>query len=367
MADAIAAPVAAETLRDFCIRVFRKLHMADEDARITADILIAADLRGVDSHGVAHLRRYAQGLSNGRIRPRPEVQVIHETPATARIDAGAGMGHPVSYHAMQKALDKAREFGTGFVTVRNSNHFGIAGYYAMMALDHDCIGMAMTNAGPAVVPTFGRQGMLGTNPIALAAPAGEEWPYVLDMATSVVPCGKLEIASRLDRPISPELAVDETGAPCSDPKRVLQNIGNRTGGGIHPLGGAGEELSGHKGYGLAMLVEIMCAGLSGAAFGYDVRGALTGGRTEPPNVGHFFGAWRVDAFRPVKEFGAALDGLERQLRNSPKAAGHDRIYIPGEKEWENHERRSRKGIPLNAKVRAELLAIGEELGVEVEL
>jgi len=347
--------------------VFEKLGVADEDARITADILISADLRGVDSHGMAHLRRYAQGLSNGRIQPRPEVQVIHETPVTARIDAGAGLGHPVSYRAMARAIDKANKFGAGFVAVRNSNHFGIAGYYAMMALDHDCIGMAMTNAGPIVVPTFGRHGALGTNPIALAAPAGEEWPYVLDMATSIVACGKLEIASRLGLPIPPGLAVDETGAPCNDPNRVMEHIRGMSGSGIQPLGGAGEEKGGHKGYGLALLVETMSAVLSGAACGLDVHRATTSDRTRPPNLGHFFGAWRVDAFRPLAEFKAAMDDLERQVRATPKATGENRIYIPGEKEWENQERRSREGIPLNAKVRADLLAVGEELGVEVSL
>ena len=182
--------ICADAVHEYCVRVFRKLDVAEEDAHITADVLVAADLRGVDSHGVARLRRYVHGLLNGKMLPHPDVQVIHETATTALIDDGAGLGQPISYRAMRKAIDKAQEFGTGFVTVRNSNHYGIAGHYAMMALDHDCIGISMTNAASSVVPAFGRKAMLGTNPVALAAPGGNERPYVLDMATSVVPeCG----------------------------------------------------------------------------------------------------------------------------------------------------------------------------------
>ena len=349
------------------MQVFHKLGVADEDARITTDVLLSADLRGVDSHGMARLCRYTDGLSSGRMQAHPEERVIHETETTALIDAGGGMGQPVSYRSMEIAITKAKEYGVGFATVRNSNHFGIAGYYAMMALDHDCIGISMTNAAPSLVPTFGRNAMLGTNPIAIAAPAGKQWPYVLDMATSVVPNGKLEIARRLNKPTPIGWTIDETGAPCTDPDRVLRNIESRAGGGTHPLGGSGEEQGGHKGYGMSLWVEIMCAVLSGSALSYGIQRRTADGPALPSDVGHFFGAWRVDAFRPAEEFAAAMDDLQQQLKDSPKAAGQERIYIAGEKEWENHERRSHEGIPLNAKVRTELLAIGEELGVEVEL
>jgi len=353
--------VNADVLKDFCVRVFRKLEVPEEDARITAEVLIAADLRGVDSHGVARLRRYVRGLSNGMMLPEPDVQVVNETPVTALIDAGGGLGQPVSFRAMERAIDKAKEFGAGFVTVRNSNHYGIAGYYAMMALDHDCIGISMTNASALVLPTFGRDAMLGTNPIAVAAPAGEEWPYVLDMATSTVPRGKVEVYNRLGKPMPLGWATDETGTPSTDTGRVLDNFKSRAGGGLLPLGGAGELMSGHKGYGLALLVEVMCAALSGSAFSYGTYPVAADGSPLPADIGHFFGAWRVDAFRPVDEFKAAMDVLQRQLRNAPKAEGAERIYIHGEKEWEQKERRSREGIPLNPKVYADLQAIGEEL------
>ncbi|HEC34329.1 MAG TPA: Ldh family oxidoreductase [Chloroflexi bacterium] len=359
--------VWAEPLKDFCVRVFRKMDIPEEDARITADVLVTADLRGIDSHGVARLRRYVNGLRSGMMIARPEVKVVTETAATALIDAGAGLGQPVSHQAMQKAIKKALDVGAGFVTVRNSNHYGIAGYYAMMALEHDCIGISMTNAAVLVVPTFGRDAMLGTNPIAVAAPAGEERPFVLDMATSTVPRGKLEVYHRLEKPIPLGWATDETGTPTDDPGRVLENFKARAGGGLLPLGGAGELLRGYKGYGLALWVDIFCAVLSGAAYADLVYPKTSDGKPLPSKIGHFFGAWRVDAFRPADEFKAAMDDIQRRLKGAPKAEGQDRIYIHGEKEYEEADRRAREGIPLNPKVAADLRAIGAELGVEYDL
>ena len=359
--------VQAELLKDFCVRVFQQMDVPDEDARITAGVLVAADLRGVDSHGVARLRRYKDGLRDGVMFAHPEVQVVTETPSTALIDAGAGLGQPVSYRAMERAIQKAQDVGTGFVTVRNSNHYGIAGYYAMMALEQDCIGISMTNAAVLVTPTFGRDAMLGTNPIAVAAPAGEERPFVLDMATSTVPRGKLEVYNRLEKPIPLGWVTDETGTPTDDAGGVLENFKKRAGGGLLPLGGAGEVLGGHKGYGLGLWVDIFCAALSGAAYSNLVYPKAPDGKPLPSNIGHFFGAWRVDAFRPADEFKAAMDDLQRRLKSAPKADGQTRIYIHGEKEYEEAERRSRGGIPLNPKVAADLRAIGREVGVEYDV
>ncbi|MCR4407217.1 MAG: Ldh family oxidoreductase [Anaerolineae bacterium] len=360
-------PVRADRLRAFCQRVFETLNVPAEDAAITADVLVAANLRGVDSHGVARLRRYVNGLRDGMMVAKPKVQVVCETPTTATIDAGAGLGQPVSYRAMQRAIQKARDLGSGFVTVRNSNHYGIAGYYAMMALEHDCIGISMTNADVLVVPTFGRNAVLGTNPIAVAAPASQERPFVLDMATSTVPRGKLEVYQRLGKPMPLGWATDETGTPTTDAGLVLENFKKRAGGGLLPLGGAGELMGGHKGYGLALLVDVLCAVLSGAAYADLVYPKTPDGKPLPSNIGHFFGVWRVDAFRPVEEFKAAMDDLQRRLKNSPKAEGQPRIYIHGEKEYEEAERRSREGIVLEPKVVADLRAIAVELGVEYDL
>jgi L-2-hydroxycarboxylate dehydrogenase (NAD+) len=363
----IGSRVRAERLKGFCVRVFEKMDVPEEDAHITADVLVAADLRGVDSHGVARLRRYKDGLRDGVMVARPEVRVVTDTPATALIDAGAGLGQPVSHQAMKRAIQKALDVGAGFVTVRNSNHFGIAGYYAMMALEYGCIGISMTNAATLVTPTFGRDAMLGTNPISVAAPAGEERPFVLDMATSTVPRGKLEVYNRLEKPMPLGWATDETGTPTDDTGQVLENFKQRAGGGLLPLGGAGELLGGHKGYGLGLWVDVFCAVLSGAAYADLVYPKGPDGRPLPSRIGHFFGAWRVDAFRPEGEFKAAMDDLQRRLKSAPKAEGQARIYVHGEKEYEEAERRSRDGIPLNPKVTADLRSIADEIGIECDL
>ncbi|MGD2144961.1 MAG: Ldh family oxidoreductase [Anaerolineae bacterium] len=359
--------VRANPLRKFCMRALQTMDVPEEDARITADVLVTADLRGISSHGVARLRRYVDGLRDGIMVAEPSTAVVTETPTTVLIDAGEGLGQPVSYRAMEKAIQKAEASGTGFATVRNSNHFGIAGYYSMMALEHDCIGISMTNAAVLVVPTFGRDAMLGTNPISVAAPAGEEWPFVLDMATSTVPRGKLEVYQRLEKSVPLGWATDETGTPTDETGRVLGNLKERAGGGLLPLGGAGERLGGHKGYGLTLLVDVLCGVLPGAAYANLVYPKDDEGNPLPSAIGHFFGAWRVDAFRPADEFKAAMDDLQQRLKNAPRAEGQDRIYVHGEKEYEEAERNARNGIPLNPKVASDLRAIGEELGVEHDL
>jgi L-2-hydroxycarboxylate dehydrogenase (NAD+) len=359
--------VQPDVLRAFVQRVMRELDVTDEDAVITADVLVAADLRGVDSHGVARLARYVNGLKAEVMLARPNEEIVVETPTTATIDAGAGLGQPVSYRAMRLAMDKAKNLGCGFVTVRNSNHYGIAGYYAMMALEQDMIGLSMTNAAVLVVPTFARDAMYGTNPIAFAVPAGEERPFVLDMATSTVPRGKLEVYRRLEKAIPPGWATDERGLPTTDVGRVLENFVQRLGGGLLPLGGSGEEFSGHKGYGLGVLVEILAAVLPGAAHLTDVYPKNSQGGALPANLGHFFGAWRLDAFRRPEEFKSDMDGLMRRLKAAPLAEGADRIWIHGEKEFEAAARRREEGIPLNPKVKATLMQIASELGVAYDL
>jgi len=222
----------------------------------------------------------------------------------------------------------------------------------------------MTNSYVFVAPTFGRDAMLGTNPIAVAAPAGRENPFVLDMATSAVPFGKLEVYDRLEKSIPLGWATDETGTPTTDTKRAVENLGNQAGGGLLPLGGAGELLGGHKGYGLALLVDILCGVLSGACYADLVYPHSPDGRPLPSGIGHFFGALRVDGFRSTAEFEAAMDDLQRRLKDAAKAEGQSRIYIHGEKEFEEAERRSREGIPLNLQVLEELRGIAKGLSVE---
>ena len=368
MSDEKSIRVQADALAAFCQRLLQGVGIAEEDARIAADVLVAADLRGIDSHGVARMRAfYIDGVRNGMIVPRPQRRVVADMPATAVLDAGSGLGHPAAHQAMTIAIDKALEAGAGFVAVRNSNHFGIAGYYAMMALERDCIGLCMTNTHALMVPTFGRDPLLGTNPIAVAVPSGRERPFVLDMATTIAPLGKLEVYSRLGKPIPLGWATDETGIPTTDSSHVLQNFAKLSGGGLLPIGGAGEEMGGHKGFGLALWVEILSALLSGALYADLVYPTTEDGEPLPSQIGHFFGAWRVDAFRPIDDFQSTMDDLQGRIKNSRKAAGQARIYVAGEKEYEEMERRARDGIPLPPVVAADLQALGVEFGLSLDV
>ncbi len=324
--------IQEKPLRRFCEQVLVKLGVPPEDARVTTDVLVLADLRGVDSHGVARLGRYVGGLKAGYMKPLDESRIL--------------------------AIRKAKDTAVGIVTVRNSNHYGIAGYYTLMALEHNLIGVSMTNAAPLVVPTFGRTSVLGTNPISLTAPAMQEKAFVLDMATSTVPRGKVEVFNRLGKPIPHGWAVDETGRSSTDPARVLNALAKRLGGGLLPLGGEGEDLGGHKGYGLALMVDVLCGVLSGAATGLQVYADET-----RPDVGHFFMALDPAAFRPLDEFRRDMDRLARELKESPKAEGQDRIYVHGEKSYARTETHRKEGIPLGPKVADELRKIGRDLGV----
>jgi L-2-hydroxycarboxylate dehydrogenase (NAD+) len=350
--------VQEKPLRRFCQQVLTKLGVPAEDARVTTDVLVVADLRGIDSHGVARLGRYVSGLKEGYMKPTDNSRVIKETKATALVDGGQSLGQVVGKRGMDLAIKKAKDTAVGIVTVRNSNHYGIAGYYSMMALPHNLIGVSMTNAAPLVVPTFGRTSILGTNPISLAAPAMNEKPFVLDMATSTVPRGKVEVYHRMGKPMPHGWAVDETGRSSTDPARVLNALAKRLGGGLLPLGGEGEDLGGHKGYGLSLMVDVLCGTLSGAATGLQVYAD-----EKRPDVGHFFMALDPAAFRPLDEFRRDMDRLTRELRESPKAQGQERIYVHGEKSFARMETFSKEGIPLGPKVVESLKQIGTDLGV----
>jgi len=325
---------------------------------------VEADLRGIDSHGVARMSRYVTGIQQGMMKPKSKPILVHETVSTATMDGNAGLGQPASYEAMSLAIAKARDHSLGFVAVRNSNHFGIAGFYAMMALPENMIGVCTTNSEVLVVPTFARNAMLGTNPIAIAIPTGKERPFVLDMSTATVTRGKLEVYARLGKPIPLNWATDENGIATEDPSRVLQNIMKRAGGGLLPLGGFLEESGGHKGYGLALAVEIFSAVLPGALYANKVYPKNEQGQPLPSGIGHFFGAMRIDAFRPMDEFKRDMDDLICRLKSAPKAKGAERIFIHGEKEFEERERLTKLGIPLNPKVAEELRGIAKRLGMK---
>jgi LDH2 family malate/lactate/ureidoglycolate dehydrogenase len=359
--------VWAEPLTEFCQKVFKKMDVPSQDAFITSEVLVLADLRGIESHGVARLRRYYTGLKNGVMVPRPNVKVVFDTPVTALIDGGAALGQVAGKRGMEMAIEKALKNGVGFVTVGNSNHYGIAGYYSIMALKHDLIGISLTNSDAYVVPTFGREVMLGTNPISVTIPTLKEKPWVLDMSTAVATLGKLEVYGRMGKKLPLGWATDEKGRSSDDPVRVLSNIRSRTGGGILPLGGEGEESGGHKGYGLDILVDILSGVLSGSGNTNLLYPKTPGGKPLPSLVGHFFGALRVDFFRPLEDFKKDMDNLIHRLRNSARAEGQNRIFIHGEKEFELEEKYRKEGIPLYYKVYDDLKAIGNEVGVPFNL
>jgi len=358
--------IDATALTQFAAAVLEAKGVASADAAITADVLVQADLRGIVSHGVARLRRYVDGLDSGLMKAKPDTTVVNETPATALIDADGGLGQPASHLAMSMAIEKAEKLGAGFVTVRNSNHYGFAGYYPLMALQRGCVGISMTNSAVLVVPTFARNALLGTNPIAVAAPGGSEPPFVLDMATSTVPRGKLEVYNRQEQSIPMGWATDAAGEPTDDAGKVLRNFQQLAGGGLLPMGGAGELLGGHKGYGLAVLVEVLSAVLSGAAHADQVYPKDADGKPLPANLGHFFGALKIDAFRPQAEFEASMDDLQQRLKGADRVEGQDRIWVAGEKEHDSHAQQSVHGITVGAKVSADLLALSKEYGVAID-
>jgi L-2-hydroxycarboxylate dehydrogenase (NAD+) len=352
--------VKRESLEAFCGQVFQRLSLSEADAGIAAAVLVAADARGIPSHGVARLGRYVNGLETGLVLPQAAGERVVDTPSSLVIDAHGGMGAPVSYRAMKEVIAKARSNGAAFGCVRDSNHFGIAGYYAMLALPEEMLGVAMTNTAALGVPTFGRQVMFGTNPLAFAAPADQERAFVLDTSTTVVTRGKIEVYQRLGQELPMGWAVDKTGRPATDAGSILDDMFHRVGGGIMPLGGAGEEFGGHKGYGLAVMVDILCAVLCGAPFGPAVADtATTSGR-----VSHFFGAIRIDTFRDPMAFRRDMDRMLADLRNCPRAEGAERVYFAGQKEFEKEAECSRVGVPLLSQTYQQICEIGGQYGVD---
>ena len=338
----------------FVSRSFEKLGVPPSDAEIAANVLVASDLRGVDTHGVIRFNPnawYVKWLRDGAMTAKPNIRVVTETASTALLDADNGMGMVAGYRAMELAIKKAKESGVGIITVRNSRHYGMSAYYSMLALPHDLIGIAMTNASRQVVPTFGREARFGTNPICFAVPAKDEKPFVLDMATTTAAAGKLELAIRLGNPVPTGWALNEKAEPTTDPK-VAQQARR-----LLPLGGSRESGS-HKGYGLGILVEILCGVLTGTVTALNAN-------QEPR--GHFFGAINPAAFRPAAEFKADMDRLIRELKSTPPIEGESRVYVAGEIEFETAEERAECGIPLHGSVLKGLRAVSEQVGVPYDL
>lgn len=352
-----------DTMESFMADVFKGVGVPEEDARICADVLITADKRGIDSHGIGRLKpiyidRIRQGIQN----PVTKMEIVKEGPATAVIDGHDGMGHVISKKAMQMAIGKAKKYGMGMVAVRNSTHYGIAGYYAMMACEAGMIGITGTNARPSIAPTFGVENMLGTNPLVFGMPTDEEFPFVLDCATSISQRGKIEVYARADKEIPAGWVIDENGNTRTDTKEILKDLVKGTAA-LTPLGGIGEETGGYKGYGYATVVEILSAALQGGSFLKGLLGFDEDGKPRPYHLGHFFIAINISAFIELDKFKKITGDILRNLRASKKAPGCDRIYTAGEKEYLAWLERKDRGVPVNAALQKDILALKTELNL----
>lgn len=346
-----------EHLFNFSKNIFLKIGCCEADAEIATRSLLSADLRGVDSHGVARLSGYIRLWEAARVNAKPHLKIIHETPSTAVVDGDKGLGLVVAPFAMQVAIDKAKTVGTGWVSVKNSNHFGIAGYHAMMALQHDMIGIAMTNASALVAPTFSRERMLGTNPIAVAIPAGNQPAFVADFATTTAANGKLEILQRKNLEAPTGWIQDKDGNVSTNAAEL------KNGGSLVPLGGDKEHGS-HKGYALGAIVDIFSGILSGANYGPWVPPfpAYLPMPEQMPGegIGHFFGAMRIDAFRKATEFKEHMDTWITRFRQAQPIAGQEKVIIPGDPEREMEITRMQNGIPLLGQVIEDLKKLADK-------
>jgi len=350
-----------ERLLSFTTTVFRKIGCPEKDAHTAATALLSADLRGIDSHGVARLTGYLRLWEAKRANATPAIRIIHETPSTAVVDGDGGLGLVVAPFAMQIAIEKAKQVGTGWVSVQHSNHFGIAGYHALQAVQQDMIGIAMTNASALVAPTFSLERMLGTNPICVAVPAGEEPPFVADLATTTAANGKLEILQRKNEQAPIGWIQDKQGKSSTDPHEL------KAGGALLPLGGDREHGS-HKGYALGAIVDIFSAVLSGANYGpwvppFPAYVPMPVGMPGK-GIGHFFGAMRIDAFRPADEFKEHMDKWIRRFRSATPIEGQEKVLIPGDPEREMEAERREKGIPLLPSVVEDLKGLATKLSLE---
>jgi len=354
--------LSVDVLKDFMMDVFQGLGIPEADARISTEVLIASDLRGIDSHGVGRLKYYYDRIVRGQHRTQTEMEIVQESETTALIDGHHGTGHVIAYRSMRMAIDKARQYGMGSVAVRNSTHFGIAGYYALMAAQEGMIGLAVTNARPSIAPTWSSEPMLGTNPIAFAAPSDMPYPFCLDMATSICQRGKIEIADRAEKPVPEGWVIDADGNPMTDAPTILANFDKATAA-LLPLGGMGEQYAGYKGYGLATMVEILSAALSGGAFMKGLSGLAEDGSPQPYRVGHYFLAIDIEHILPLEAFRSITGQIMRDLQNARKAPGQGRIYVAGEKEHEMIRARRETGIPINPNLCRELQTMRDELEI----
>ena len=362
--DKDAIRVDFNTLENFMIDTFIGIGVPENDARICADVLITSDKRGIDSHGIGRLKTiYYDRIKIGIQSPTTQFEIVKESPTTAVVDGNNGMGQVIAKKSMKMAIEKAKEYGMGMVAVRNSTHYGIAGYYALMAADAGMIGISGTNARPSVAPTFGVENMLGTNAFTFAMPSDEAFPFCLDCATSMVQRGRIELYDREEKEIPEGWIIDTEGKTRTDTQQILEDLKNG-GAALVPLGGIGEETAGYKGYGYSTVVEILSAALQGGKFLQMLSGFDEKGKAIPINLGHFFIAINISNFIELESFKKTTGDILRTLRASKKAPGAERIYTAGEKEYLAWLERKEKGVPINKNLQKEILAIQSELGLK---
>lgn len=353
-----------DTMESFMKDVFIGVGVPEKDAKTCAEVLIAADKRGIDSHGVGRLKPiYYDRIKEGIQNPITNFEIVKEGPTTAVIDGHDGMGHVIGKRAMQMAIDKAKKFGMGMVAVRNSTHYGIAGYYSLMAIENGMIGITGTNARPSIAPTFGVENMLGTNPLTFGMPTDEPFPFFLDCATSITQRGKIEVYDRVGKELPEGWVIDENGNARTDTHQVLVDLVKGKAA-LTPLGGIGEETAGYKGYGYATVVEILSAALQSGSFLKGLLGFDENGSKRPYHLGHFFIAVDIEAFTELESFKKTSGNILRDLRNSKKAPGQDRIYTAGEKEYEAWLFRKDKGVPINAALQKDMITLKKELNLD---
>ena len=351
-----------EMINAFVTDAFAGLGVPKDEAAVCADVLLESDRRGIESHGVNRFKPiYIDRIIDGIQQPVTNFEIIRETKTTAVIDGHDGMGQVIGHRAMQMAIDKAKEYGMGMTAVRNSCHYGIAGYYATMASKAGMIGITGTNARPSIAPTFGVENMLGTNPLTIGFPTDEDFPFVIDCATSITQRGKLEYYDRIGKATPAGQVIGNDGEAKTDTAAILKQL-NTSEAALAPLGGIGEELAGYKGYGYATVIEVLSAALQQGQFLKSLTG-MSGGKKVPFHLGHFFIAIDTEAFMGLDAFKKTAGDIMRDLRASQKAPGHDHIFTAGEKEWNVWLSRKDSGVPINDAVQKELCAVRDSLGL----
>ncbi len=351
-----------ETIYNFMVSVFIELGVPKNDATVCADVLIESDLRGITSHGIGRLKIYYDRIRDGIQKPITKIDIVRDKSAIAVLDGNHGMGHVIGSKAMQMAINKAKEYGIGNVVVKNSTHFGIAGYYSTIAAKKDMIGMAFTNARPAIAPIFGVTPMLGTNPIAFGAPTDMDYPFLFDAATSITQRGKIEVLDRAGKDTPREWAIDEKGEPHTNTKQLLRDLLDKKASMV-PLGGRKEQTGGHKGYSLAVIVEILSSALQNGNYMHQLSG-WNGDKRVPHRLGHCFVAIDIESFTDINSFKEITGSILRELKNSELSPDQEHIYVAGEKEYLNRKRVKDEGVPINKSLREDLITMRDELGIE---